>query len=211
MSIDNNAIISDLNNCFVDAQSRMVDWAEALGEDMEGWTGYSFAECEECDRSYVVNSHMGQEEHRHLEPEWDDEDGEPVFNECMGTNYDEAHPMMNYFYPCRLDDLEEAAEAIAHLPLCVVEWADGETGFALTGGGMDLTWEIADAYISCGYLPPFQYTSLPDMSGKEREPRTQLILAACLKSATFQQIQAHRRGKDLESVRNSYATILGTK
>lgn len=214
MSKSNQEIAADLRNCSVDSKSRRVDWSETLGEDFEGWEAFELEECEECERSLIVSSRCGQDEHRYVQPEItviEDLDGTnleevEVENECMGTvSYFEG-PMMNYFHPCELRDLsnEEAAEAIAHLPLCVVEFADGERGFALTGGGMDLSWEICDAYISCGYLPPLQSCDLPDMSGKEKHPRTQLILAACRRSAEIAEGWAKRRGEALDRMAERY-------
>ena len=210
MSTDNQSIVSDLRNCSVDSVSRHVDWSEALGENMEGWQAFELEECEGCERDFIATATMGQDEHRYIEPEITvlDEDGdeEEVDNECMSTcGYFEG-PMMNYFHPCELRGLsnEEAARAIAHLPLCVVEFEDGERGFALTGGGMDLSWEICDAYISCGYLPPFQSCDLPDMSGKEKHPRTQLILAACQRSALILEGWANRRRLSLDVMAARY-------
>jgi hypothetical protein len=205
---DNNSLVSGLRNCEVSAESRSVDWAEAIGEDMEGWQAFAVEECEECGRSFVVSSNMGQDQHRYIEPEFEDEDGEEVENECMGTcGYFEG-PMMNHFYPCEFIGLDhdDAARAIAHLPLCVVELECGETGFALTGGGMDLSWEICDAYISCGYLPPFQYTGLPRMAGKHKHPRAQLILAACRRSCEILKGWAERRDEDLARMGEEFKT-----
>jgi hypothetical protein len=210
VSTDNKTIATGLRNCSVSSEARRVDWSEALDENLEGWQAFEIEECEECERSFLAQSNCGQDEHRYVEPEITvkDEDGdeEEVDNECMGTvNYFEG-PMMNYFHPCELRDLsnEEAAEAIAHLPLCVVEFADGERGFALTGGGMDLSWEICDAYISCGYLPPFASCDLPDMSGKEKHPRTQLILEACQRSAEILEGWANRRRASLDTMAARY-------
>jgi hypothetical protein len=214
MSNTNKELATGLRNCSVDSKSRRVDWQEALGENMEGWQAFEIEECEECERSFLASSHCGQAEHRYVEPEVTrtitGDDGEEfedeVENECMGTvNYFEG-PMMNFFHPCELRGLsnEEAAEAIAHLPLCVVEFEDGERGFALTGGGMDLSWEICDAYISCGYLPPFDSCDLPDMSGKEKHPRTQLILAACQRTAEILEGWAERRGDSLAKMAARY-------
>lgn len=69
-------------------------------------------------------------------------------------------PMMNYWYPCPAagDDPVVAAARLASLPLCVVE-VDGEWGLALTGGGMDLTWSIVEAYVRLGQLPPAHYAA----------------------------------------------------
>ena len=203
---DNKSITADLFNCSVDSKSRQIDWSAALGENFEGWAAYEAVDCEECDRECVCSTGMGEDEHRYIQPEIEDEDGDDVENECMGTIYAIEGPMMNYFYPCELrsHSVEDAARAIAHLPLCVVEMEDGETGFALTGGGMDLSWEICDAFISCGYLPPLQYCDLPDMAGKAKHPRCQLILAACRRSAEIAEGWAHRRVDSLDRMAAKY-------
>lgn len=214
MSKTNQEIASDLFNCAVDSKSRRVDWSEALGEDFEGWQAFEVVDCEECDRSCICSTGMGEDQHRYIDHEvvdengeaLEDEDGDVLENECMGTIYAIEGPMMNHFYPCELRSLsvEDAARAIAHLPLCVVQFKDGETGFALTGGGMDLSWEICDAFISCGYLPPLQYCDLPDMAGQEKRPRTQLILAACQRSAEIAEGWAKRRGESLARLADKY-------
>jgi len=199
---DNKSIISNLSCDSVDTQCRNIDWQECLGEDMEGWRPYEAVECEECGFVHVL-AVFGEERCCDIQCEIIDGEGDEIDNECEGYLYPSG-PMMNHFYPCQLDDVEEAAKAIVHLPLCVIEFEDGETGFALTGGGMDLSWEICDAYISCGYLPPFQYCDLPGMADKERESRTQLILAACRSSAECLEDWANRRVNRLDEMTQRY-------
>jgi hypothetical protein len=60
--------------------------------------------------------------------------------------------------------VHEAAHALRGLPLCIIERLDGE-GYelALTGGGMDLSWEICEAFVRLGFLPPVHFCDLPDM------------------------------------------------
>ena len=103
-----------------------------------------------------------------------------------GSDFDaldrEAHgyaegPMMNYWYPLEEQDEDrlgpyrstfdaaEAAFRLRHHSLCLVE-VGGELGLALTGGGMDFTWDIAEAFIDLGYLPPLHFCDLPGMAGK---------------------------------------------
>jgi hypothetical protein len=180
--MDNN---ERLNCDSVESRSRFVDWAELLGEDCEGWRAFEAVECEECGRTFVVSQVTVNEEHRYLEPEItvEDEDGDETeeSNECPGCITFEG-PMMAHFFPCKLDDCEEAARAIAHLPLCVVEMRDGETGFALTGGGMDLSWEICEAFVCCGYLPPVSHCDLPDFAGLKLDERRQRVMDACQQS-----------------------------
>ena len=43
---------------------------------------------------------------------------------------------------------------------------DGSYYLALTGCGMDMTWEIVESYINLGYYPPAHFCRLPCMAGK---------------------------------------------
>ncbi len=185
----------------VDVQSRDIDWREALGEDMEGWRAFESFECDECGREAVMSS-LGEDEHRYIEPEVDDDEGGMVDNECMGYLCFEG-PAMNYWYPVKIDDCEAAAAKITHLPLCVVEFKDGQTGLALTGGGMDLSWEICEAFIELGYYPPVHFCDLPDMAGMQWNGRTERIVAACKESARIQSGWAEGKISRLENLENS--------
>ena len=89
---------------------------------------------------------------------------------------------MAMFYPANIDDADGVARAISHLPLCVIVMPDGETGFALTGGGMDLTWEICEADIRAGLYPPYELTDLPRYADRGTGERDVAILAACIES-----------------------------
>ena len=132
-----------------------------------------------------VGSHLGEDEHRNIEYEItvEDEDGDESEerNDCTGYLCFEG-PMMNYWYPVPISDCQEAAKAISHLPLCVVEFEDGQTGLALTGGGMDLRWEICRAHIALGFSPPAEFCDLPLMCGWEKWPYAAEVLKACRES-----------------------------
>lgn len=90
----------------------------------------------------------------------------------------EENPMMNYYYPAHLSDgsyglSPEDAQfilSVNHLPLTVVTIKDGrdemQPALALTGGGMDLSWEICEAYCRIGQVPPMNFWDLPNMAGK---------------------------------------------
>ena len=156
-----------------------------------------------CDKCGKVAACMGGGEVSHAEadPETD----------CDGTLYSEG-PMMSYFYPCGWSgDAQGAAIAIARLPLCVVELRDGTRGLALTGGGMDLSWEICEAYIRLGFLPPLHYAGdLPSMADKKLDERTKLVLAGAAESARAVANQAARAGARIREMRAKLgATIKG--
>lgn len=90
-------------------------------------------------------------------------------------------PLINYMYPVAHGDDEDLARdwavRIAELPLCVV-MLDGVTGLALTGGGMDLSWSIARAFVAIGYRPPMgPCASLPDDGSGWTEDDRRALLA----------------------------------
>lgn len=106
-------------------------------------------------------------------------------------------PMMNYYYPLpdlrRVgDDPHEAASRIADLPLCVVEFQDGGYALALTGGGMDLSWEICEAFTRLGFLPPVHFADLPAMTGYPRTEEHRYTIQACVRSAEVAEGWARR-------------------
>jgi hypothetical protein len=64
--------------------------------------------------------------------------------------------------------------------VCLVR-IDGALCLALTGGGMDLSWDICEGYMLLGLLPPAHFEP-PQMGGKQRTTRNLRILAACRRS-----------------------------
>jgi len=142
-----------------------------------------------------------------------DEDGDFVCPECQGTfmDGDEVEntcsgyvnsdgPMMNYWYPVHISDCKGAAEAISHTCLCVVEFEDGQTGLALTGGGMDLSRDICSAFIALGYFPPAHYAGrLPRFAGDKMSPAMADLLGVCLASCEVAVQWAQYKVQDVEN------------
>jgi ribosomal protein L32 len=164
----------------IDVTPQAIDWSEAMGENMEGWTSFECSQCEGCSR-WVTSNTTGQTEHNCIEPTIPDEDDNDIDNECDVTIHNEG-PQMNYWYPVKLNDCMKAAGLIKHLPLCVVEFEDGRTGLALTGGGMDLSWEICEAFIALGYFPPLHFCDLPRMGSRGQSDKDRATIDACRES-----------------------------
>ena len=166
--------IEDLYYSAIDVKPRNYDWSEGYPER---WDYYAASRCEEC-REIVVGK--GGEQHRDIDEESD----------CRGYIPQNDGPMMNYFYPlpCFREDVYEAAKKIVDLPLCIVEFMDeadeDRYALALTGGGMDLSWEICEAYMRLGYLPPAHFADLPDYAGVNytRSVKHQWIINAMRRS-----------------------------
>lgn len=155
-----------LNCDAINESPRDMDWSEGYGER---WEYCAASECEGEDngkRCGAIVYNMNECE------------------KCGQEAYNEG-PIMNSFYPLpsfRMSQ-EEAAEAIKDLPLAVVTLTDtDEMGLALTGGGMDLSWEIAEAHIRLGYWPPLQFCRLPAYAGKRLNKRERMVLDACRES-----------------------------
>ena len=165
----------------MDCDSVEYDWSKGCGEH---WDFLEAEKCFNCGRTIFSDRSV-----------------------CLcGHEIELAGPMMNYFYPLPYFDLDthEAAEAIMDLPLCLI--IAEETcplqpfGLALTGGGMDLSWEICDAYVILGFIPPRKYWRLPEMSGMLPTARTRRVLAAIRRGLTLARWQLKR---DVQATRET--------
>jgi hypothetical protein len=99
---------------------------------------------------------------------------------------DSYQPMMNALWPCEprygLAD-EDAATAIDRyagataLVTINSEQHHGLQGIAMTGGGMDMSWDICAAYICCGCIPPIRLLAdVPHFAGQKSSELTQAVL-----------------------------------
>lgn len=171
--------VKDLHSDALYAGSVNIDWRERLGEDSDGWTSYEANECDKCGAIVVLTVGQGDEKHADCV-----DAGESARDtDCDGWIGLAEGPMMNYFYPLPScdDDRHSASEAelLADLPLCLVEFKDDGWALALTGGGMDLSWEICEAFMRLGYLPPLKYCAdLPDMAGDTYQRRAYVLRGA---------------------------------
>lgn len=138
---------------------------------------------------------------------------EETFDELMAAEpymYGAEGPMMNYWYP--LDETEggfyssfdpiHAAAQLAHLPLCVV-LVDDTYGLALTGGGMDLSWEICDGYVRLGKCPPVHFADLPVMADRW-SARHERVTEGMRRSLEFVRDNAQHRLDRLSEIRSRF-------
>lgn len=97
--------------------------------------------------------------------------------------FESLEPAMSYHWPVRLPrDACEAATAQAVLDcgsVALIAWNDGGHSIVLTGGGMDLSWDICAAYVACGQLPPVALSGLPALAGHKPD---QSVVAAMIRS-----------------------------
>ena len=190
MKKNDKAVFERLNCDSVDVKPRDYDFGEGYPE---AWEYYEAAECQECGKPVLVT---GEEHHRTVEDV-----------DCDGYLCSEG-PMMNYYYPLPgfKMDVEEAAKKIANLPLCIVYFHETEEyALALTGGGMDLSWEICAAFIELGYHPPVHFR-LPEFAGGPNigVERAKRVIAAMKESIRISQ---NWRNADMADVKRAEAYI----
>jgi hypothetical protein len=194
--------LHELSDMATDAEPKQIDW---LDEDRwRCWQTitYTFASGREATvvtkgrKAAAVFLADGTRIDRHDEP------NEDVFTRAelrelrkiMPQMYGATGPMMNFWYPLpggnddvlNIGDVHPAdaigaAYLLRDLPLCVVE-VDSVMGLALTGAGMDFTWEIVEAYTTLGYLPPSYFWDLPRMGNRGTSERDRYLIATVTKS-----------------------------
>lgn len=114
----------------------------------------------------------------------------PFFQTEEEMENEEFTPMMNHFYLIPgFDDKElgddEIKEALSDAgSVTLVEKLDSEEkGLALTGGGMDLSWDICAGYINLGFLPPTHFCrDLPRFGGERLTEKSKQVIAGCRRS-----------------------------
>lgn len=172
---------------YIDATPVDYDWSEGYAEE---WECLEAAECSECGQEIVFS--IGEEQHWDIDPD-------SICPGCVSC----SGPMMNYYYPIGSEKYDmDNAKALAHLPVCLVWFLkSNKAGLALTGGGQDLSWEICEAYMVLGYLPPIHFTDLPDMAGIRLTRRVRRILSACQESLRVKRARINSRYMKLRKFR----------
>jgi hypothetical protein len=123
-------------------------------------------------------------------------DGEVDCEDCDGSGMrdcdnDGWFPMMNYYYP--LPDGFDVPDNVQSLLVCttIVRFeADDKLVLVLTGGGMNLSWEICESYINLGLYPPAHFARLARMCGRGESENDQRIMAYCRESLRIHADQA---------------------
>lgn len=170
----------------IDAKPLDFDFSAGWGETWEVHPSCQNEPCAECGGSGGVMT--------------TDEDGDEVTEECShcdgsgvqeSDDPDQGFPMMNYAYPLGRSVPDNVGALLAELPLTVV-LIDHTPYLALTGGGMDLSWEICQAYVNLGYYPPAHFARLPHMAGRGKSESDRKLLAICRSSLRIHALWAMR-------------------
>ena len=126
---------------------------------------------------------------------------------------DDRFPVMNYLWPCEpLSCFVPIELAVSRLykfapDVTLVTVQDlgpvpaPVQGLALSAGGMDLSWEIAAAYVCCGHIPPSTILfRLPHMVGSRLDPLKALIVKSLDRVADHYTRQAQRARRERKNL-----------
>lgn len=117
---------------------------------------------------------------------------EPDEGEADGPMMDYSYELPAKHWGTRDPWTRTDASKIAHLPLVIV-YFNGEpadAALALSGAGMDLSWEICEAFMRLGFLPPAHFASLPRMAGMPKTDVYRWVIAGCKRSLEYQRDRA---------------------
>lgn len=106
---------------------------------------------------------------------------------------EEYTPRMNFIYPLP-DTFVVPHDFRKKLNNTTIVYMMEEDRYylALTGGGMDMSWEICESYINLGFLPPAHFATLPQIAGRGESREDRKIIRACRESLWL----AHKWAKD---------------
>ena len=112
-------------------------------------------------------------------------------------NNEEYFPIYNRIYPLGQyfdipEDFREKLNNMTIIRLC------DDYHLALTGCGMNLTWQICESYLNLGYYPPVEMTELPCMSARGTSEKDQHIVKACIHSLESIVLRFQSRKKALQ-------------
>ena len=123
-----------------------------------------------------------------------------VFEDLLRDAASSISPAMNVFWPVdrdvELDVRQDWATAVRSLPLVPVEIGT-VSGFGLTGGGMDMSYWIAEAYVRCGWYPPQEIRDVPWPPTNDTE---RLVALAIWKTQRARELQAGGAVERLEKL-----------
>ena len=125
---------------------------------------------------------------------------------------DDFFPMMNYRYPLpdfdeknhSSDKIKKALRRAGSLTL-VEDLKSNEKFLALTGGGMDLSWDIVKGYVNLGFAPPAHFCrNLPEMAGMALTEENNEAILGCRRSL---KVQSGWNERGLEKLKDLEKTL----
>jgi hypothetical protein len=198
----------------IDAKPETIDWSDEwdAGTDLPRWDSVP-PEFETVAAARTWLEHVRGDLTELEDIDEDDPEGASAaaWEAAQYNDPDIGCPMMNYAYPLdpQPDDAGRAAALLGDLPVEIIllgeNQHEGRYVLALSGGGMDLSWEICEAYRLLDYHPPTHFMNRLRMAGPA-EAWKHRTLTACIASATVAETRAAGLVEDLNRLREAAAT-----
>lgn len=161
-----------ISHTTTDQDRRAADIANTYAQDPDDWLFENWRTLLTAEQITGVEADMAEAKEEHdsdaIEQARDNFKDSDSYYEWK----DGFEPAMNFYWPVDLAyelDEETAAERIdKHAGATSLVWIERVQSHAivLTGGGMDLSWDICAAYICCGCVPPARLLlGLPRFAG----------------------------------------------
>lgn len=147
---------------------------------------------EDCETMYPGEDEWAKAIEEHFKLDADD-----LRAQIDGEDHERWEPMMNYCYPLDCEPPDDWKRLVSN---CTCVEIDGSYYLALTGGGMDLSWEICESYMRLGYYPPAHFARLPSMAGRGTSKRDKWIIDGCRKTFEAMRARAESGLRDLDSL-----------
>lgn len=200
--------VEEMSAANIDAQSRLFNIGEGYGESWD----IVPPEVDRCDN-------MECELYRlEVKPKVT-QDGENVCPKCKESTVEEypdpedpsyPEPMMNAVWPIHLPyrmTEDEAAKRLneCSISMCLIriegsDYEESTYALAMTGGGMDMSWSIAAAYIALNCLPP-HHLRLPHYAGMRVTKQLLTVVRALEQSNKELQERTQANLHDIKLVR----------
>lgn len=176
--------------------------AEAGYGDVDEWLARNWRTVLDADKITEIEAAMAEAKEQHDEEALEEAVEEFKRSDSFYEWHDSFQPIMNYLWPCEprygMAD-EDAATAIdQHAGATVLvtinsDQHNGLQGIALTGGGMDMSWDICAAYLCCGCIPPVRLLSgVPHFAGQKNSELTRAVLECMDLAADWLESKAKR-------------------
>lgn len=189
-------------------QLHFAELALQADADLDDWLVWHWRDHFTADQIAQVDADMADAKEEHDEEALEEAIERFEHSDGWYEWKDSFEPAMNFIWPCqpyRINDQDAATlinELAGSTSLVTItppdDSSEDETqGIVLTGGGMDLSWDICAAYICCGQIPPARLLSnLPSFAGHTMSPMAKAILECMDLAADALESRAKRLRED---------------
>jgi hypothetical protein len=175
---------TSFRNDYIELKPVNYDWSVGYTENWNlvypDFSEYELSDLERVAECYGIDL----DDYETDDENFDKEDLIEAINEHFQENPHDLEPMMNYYYPLTHDIEPDKLQALIldkASGLVVIEVNDSYA-LVLKAGGMDMSWEIVQAFVLMGFLPPAHFAELKQQAGRGDSDEDKRLIKACMRS-----------------------------